>query len=245
MASNPPGKCCTVAVKHDGKPTGSIEKVGGIESYVAYPADKSTENAVLILTDIFGHEFVNSQLIADQYAANGYYTVVPDLFNKDPVPAQMPEGFNLMGWLQNHLVQHVEPIVQSVVQGLRSEKGTKRVGGVGYCFGAKYVVRALKPGNIDVGYVAHPSFVDADELKAINGPLSIAAAETDDIFPAPKRRESEDILVDIKATYQMNLFSGVEHGFAVRGDVSKKHVKFAKEQAFYQAVAWFDEYLKA
>ena len=31
---------------------------------------------------------------------------------------------------------------------------------------------------MDVGYVAHPSFVEADELKAIKGPLSIAAAGT-------------------------------------------------------------------
>ena len=44
--------------------------------------------------------------------------------------------------------------------------------------------------------------------------------------------------------YQINLFSHVEHGFAVRADLSKKPVKFAKEQAFYQAVQWFDEYLK-
>jgi hypothetical protein len=42
----------------------------------------------------------------------------------------------------------------------------------------------------------------------------------------------------------MNLFSDVEHGFAVRADISKPRVKFAKEQAFYQAVAWFDEYVK-
>lgn len=70
-------------------------------------------------------------------------------------------------------------------------------------------------------------------------------AETDSIFPAPKRRESEDILVDIKATYQINLFSGVSHGFAVRGDLSQRQIKWAKEQAFYQAVAWFDEHVKA
>jgi dienelactone hydrolase len=44
--------------------------------------------------------------------------------------------------------------------------------------------------------------------------------------------------------YQLNLFSDVEHGFAVRCDLSKKPAKFAKEQAFLQAVAWFDEYLK-
>lgn len=31
-------------------------------SYVSYPENKSTENAVVILTDIFGHEFINAQL---------------------------------------------------------------------------------------------------------------------------------------------------------------------------------------
>lgn len=44
--------------------------------------------------------------------------------------------------------------------------------------------------------------------------------------------------------YQLTLYSGVEHGFAVRADISKPHVKFAKEAAFLQAVQWFDEYLK-
>ena len=113
------------------------------------------------------------------------YVVVPDLFNKDTVPLNMA-GFDFMGWLQNHLVPNVEPIVSAVVKALRADKGAKRVGGVGYCFGAKYVVRALAPGNIDVGYVAHPSFVDADELRAIKGPLSIAAAgmSSFSIFPS-------------------------------------------------------------
>lgn len=43
--------------------------------------------------------------------------------------------------------------------------------------------------------------------------------------------------------YQINLFSGVEHGFAVRGDENKQVERFAKEQAFLQAVTWFNEFL--
>lgn len=68
--------------------------------------------------------------------------------------------------------------------------------------------------------------------------------ETDAIFPAEKRHESEAILKETKQLYQINLFSHVEHGFAVRVDLSQKEKKFAKEQAFYQAVQWFDEHLK-
>lgn len=106
----------------------------------------------------------------------------------------------------------------------------------------QYVVRHYKDG-IKVGYVAHPSFVDEDELAAITGPLSIAAAETDSIFPTEKRHKSEEILQKTGQPYQINLYSGVVHGFSVRCDLSKKVEKFAKEQAFFQAVQWFDEYL--
>ena len=101
-----------------------------------------------------------------------------------------------------------------------------------------------KDQGIDVGYVAHPSFVDADEIKALTGPFSIAAAETDQIFPAEKRRETEDLLKEMSIPYQISLYSDVEHGFAVRADTSKASVKFAKEAAFLQAVTWFDEFLK-
>lgn len=67
--------------------------------------------------------------------------------------------------------------------------------------------------------------------------------ETDSIFPAPKRYESEDILAKAGYPYQINLFSGVEHGFAVRGDPAQPVQRFAKESAFTQAVLWFNEYL--
>lgn len=45
------------------------------------------------------------------------------------------------------------------------------------------MVRHLRPdqGKIDAGYTAHPSFVQDDELKDIQGPLSISAAETDEV----------------------------------------------------------------
>jgi dienelactone hydrolase len=206
--------------------------------------------AILLLTDVLGNKFNNAQLIADQIAANGYSVIAPDLFHGDPVPINRPEGFDLMKWLKEgthglgHNVQTVDPVVKAAIKYMKEEMGVKRIGAVGYCFGAKYVVRELGEQSIVAGYCAHPSFVEADELKQIKGPFSISAAETDQIFPAEKRHESEVILKGTGQPYQINLFSGVEHGFAVRADLSKKHTKFAKEAAFMQAIAWFDEYLK-
>ena len=42
----------------------------------------------------------------------------------------------------------------------------------------------------------------------------------------------------------MFLYSDVEHGFATKGDLSHDKARFAKEQAFLQAVYWLDEYVK-
>lgn len=42
--------------------------------------------------------------------------------------------------------------------------------------------------------------------------------ETDHTFPAESRRRAEDILAEVKAVYYVQLFSGVSHGFATRGD---------------------------
>jgi len=244
MASNPPGKCCMVGVKHEGTAKGEIKKIGDFEAYFAYPENKSTQNAIIIVTDIFGHDFINAQLIADQFAANGYFVVMPDLFNKDPVPVDRPASFDLGAWLPKHSVPQVDPIVAATIKELRGPLGARRIGGVGYCFGGKYVVRFLKPGKFDVAYTAHPSFVDEAELAAVQGPLAISAAETDTIFPTEKRHQSEEILQKAGFPYQINLYSGVEHGYAVRGDISKKHIKYAKESSFLQAVQWFDEFLK-
>ncbi|KAL4889128.1 Alpha/Beta hydrolase protein [Aspergillus ambiguus] len=246
MASNAPGPCCVVGVKHEGEAQGSYKTIGDVETYISYPPNKSTERAILLLTDVIGHRFINAQLIADQFAANGFFVVVPDLFHGDPVQLNRPDGFDLMSWLQGppgHLPNRVDPVVQAVLDEMRNKMGCQRIGGVGYCFGAKYVVRFLRPGLCDAGYVAHPSFVEADELRKIQGPLSIAAAETDSIFPAPKRHQSEEILSEVGYPYQINLFSGVEHGFAVRADISKTPLRFAKEAAFVQAVSWLNQCL--
>ncbi|KAF2478189.1 alpha/beta-hydrolase [Lindgomyces ingoldianus] len=244
MASHPPGACCTIGVKHEGSAVGEVKKINDFRVYFSYPKDKSTHNAILLMTDVIGMDFINVQLIADQFAANGYFVVMPDLFNGDTVKLNPPEGFQIFEWLKSHLAPTVDPILEATLKEMRGSLGCKKIGGVGYCFGGKYVCRFLKEGKLDAGYTAHPSFVDKEELEGCEGPLSIAAAETDQVFPAAKRRETEDILLNMKIPYQINLFSDVVHGFAVKADLSNRRIKFAKEQAFLQAVHWFDEYVK-
>ena len=90
----------------------------------------------------------------------------------------MPADFDFPSWKATKMPREndVDPIFKETIKYLRGELGVKRLGGVGYCFGGKYVCRWLKPGGLDAGFTAHPSFVEVEELKGIQGPLSIAAA---------------------------------------------------------------------
>jgi len=78
--------------------------------------------------------------MADQFAANGYYTIIPDLFNGDPMKLNPPEGFEFPKWLTTgtggknpHTFEYVDPIVEKSIKYLQ-DKGYKKIGAVGYCF---------------------------------------------------------------------------------------------------------------
>lgn len=69
----------------------------------------------------------------------------------------------------------MQKIVDAVYAEIKTQFNPEAIGAVGYCFGAKFVVR-LMDGRIGAGYVAHPSFVTLEEVAAIKAPLCISAA---------------------------------------------------------------------
>lgn len=86
----------------------------------------------------------NAQLIADQYAANGYLTLIPDLFNGDQIAVNELGKVDIMKRLTEgsdgknpHTKEYIDPIVEDSIRYLKEEYGIKKLGAAGYCFGAK------------------------------------------------------------------------------------------------------------
>ena len=68
----------------DGNPSGTVQKVDGVDAYfISVPKSSTTQKfGVILLTDAFGLELVNSKLIADRIANElGCDVWVPDLFD--------------------------------------------------------------------------------------------------------------------------------------------------------------------
>lgn len=205
-------------------------------------------NCDVIMPDQFGGERrVPASKIP--YFPDGKEAVPAPEDGSDNVPrpypkVQTPEEFEI--WKKTFDAPAVDPLLETIVQYIRKTYGEDvKIGGVGYCFGGRFIMRLMGSGVIDVGVVNHPSFYTLDEVAKLGSDkrLAIYAAETDDIHTPERRRETEDVLTKAGATWMSTVFSATEHGFSVRGDLSIKMVRLAKERAFKGAIEWFKDWL--
>ncbi|RYP47153.1 hypothetical protein DL768_006763 [Monosporascus sp. mg162] len=214
-----------------------------METYFSKPPGESMEDAILLFTDAMGITFENNKLLADSFAANGYFVVMPDLFRGDAVPLDRPRNWSQTAWFRNHLPSDVGPVVRAVLREMQGS-GCRAIAGVGYSIGNKYLSRFLRSGYLRAGFMAHPTWVEEEDILSIERPVSIAFAGGDGYVNRLQRQKIEMMLTEAKVPFQTTLFSDVPHGFAVRHIHDKKYNKFAKEQAFLQAIQWLDFYIK-
>lgn len=244
---------CLETIRHEGTPAGTIETIeGGHRVYIAKPKQKQHDDAaLLVLPDVFGMDHSNSKLIADGFAENGLLTYMPDIFNGDPVPPDYPNSpnFSIDEWRPNHGPQQTRPALDATLQLLKKQ-GVGKIFAVGYCFGARYVFDVAFEGTLRAAAVAHPSLLkvpeDFERLASLEPkvPFLFNTCERDRQFPVESQAKADEILGPLgDKLYKRNYYPDIDHGFAIRGDLSKSHIKAAKEAAFNQTVEWFKQHL--
>lgn len=70
---------CVSGAVHEGTPTGTEITLAGLPTYAV--GDEASKRIVIFGHDIFGWKFVNTRLLADEYAARGFRVLVPDLYD--------------------------------------------------------------------------------------------------------------------------------------------------------------------
>ncbi|KAI1385910.1 alpha/beta-hydrolase [Hypoxylon trugodes] len=228
-------------IAHSGDPVGKEQVYNGINMYVT---GNTSDTGVLYLTDVYGIQLLENKLLADSFGRAGYLTVAPDMFNGTPAAADInvpTPGFNAQGFIEDHAPNVTDPILATAIDFMRTELKVKKIVATGYCFGGRYAFRLLAEGKgASVGFAAHPSFLEDGEISAITGPASIAAADGDQMTPPERRTQVEALLLNTTHPYSYSLYGGVSHGFGVRANISDPKQKFGKEEAFFQAIRWFN-----
>jgi len=192
-------------------------------------------------------------MLADDFASNGYKTIIPDYLNNDPVPADAlgpGSDYDVIAWFTKHTQEATRPPLDKLIGALKAA-GVTKFGATGYCFGGRYVFDLAFDNVIHAAVANHPTFIaapeDLERYKASSkAPLLINSCEVDKQFPATHQAKADEILGGGKFApgYRREYFPGCTHGFAVRGDISIPEVKAGKEGAFKAAIAWFNTHLK-
>ncbi|KAF8193917.1 dienelactone hydrolase [Mycena galopus ATCC 62051] len=256
VLAKPPGDCCLNCYPHKGTPTGKFINIGEVNTYIAYPPSSDQQKRVILyFPDVRGIDsFTNGQLLCDYYASQGFLVLAIDYFRGDPVHVHRKNrddvttdpGFNFEDWKAKHQA-FAATAIPKWIEAAKNQFGTPetKYAVVGYCFGAPYVMDALSESSSTacVGAFGHPAFLNESHFVKCARPLFLSCAETDHTFPAPARHRAEEILTAGKRTFHIQLFSGVEHGFALRGNMDDPYERFTKEESANGIVRWFTKFM--
>ncbi|SPQ26366.1 70334634-0ffe-44a8-956d-b695947be566 [Thermothielavioides terrestris] len=211
-----------------GRAEGTWETIAGVETYISTPPEgKANGNVLLYFPDVWGM-FTNGLLVMDAFADAGYTVLGLDYFRGDPVWKHRKNrhdnsnpDFDYEAWKRKHTAFANEAVpkwVSCVASRYRQVNPETKFACVGYCFGAPYVCDELAKETVTAGAFAHPAFLKEHHFRNIKKPLFLSCSEVDHTFDVPSRRRALDILQQEGKVYHYQLFSGVEHGFALRGD---------------------------
>ncbi|KAF7311830.1 Dienelactone hydrolase [Mycena indigotica] len=263
VIAQPSAACCLEGYPHTGSPKGEFIHIAEVNTYVTRPPSKSQENRVILyFPDVWGIDvFQNGQLLCDYFAASGFLVLAMDYFRGDPVtrylktqgnPTTEP-GFDFQAWTDKHQA-FAQVAVPKWIAEVKEKYGgaDTKYACVGYCFGAPYVMDALSEATdwVSVGAFGHPAFLNESHFTKCSRPLLLSCAETDHTFPAESRHRAEAILTERaqqhqvqSLRFQIQLFSGVSHGFCLRGNMENAWERFTKEESANGIVRWFKMFM--
>jgi len=213
-----------------------------LQGYLAYDDSLSGKRpGVLMLHRRDGMSDLTLQN-TQMYARQGYVVFAPDIFGKDVRPKTVPEM-----QAQTAIYTKDRSLMRARTQAgfdvLHSNPmvDTSKVALVGYCFGGEVAVEFAETGAPIVGAVTiHGSFrgYPPEAAKNINGRLLILHGADDPVAPISEVVTLIDQLRAAKVSWELDLYSGTEHGFSTPKNAAEERAneesKFATARFFKQ-----------
>ncbi|XP_016848432.2 carboxymethylenebutenolidase homolog isoform X1 [Anolis carolinensis] len=216
-----------------------------INAYVCQP-DYDTNNAVILVHDIYGWQFPDTRYITDIFASNGYITICPDFFlGKEPWKPNN-HWHDFADWLKERDPMKVDKTTAVFMKCLKEKYKAMKIGVVGFSWGGMAVHHLmlknpeLKAGISDYGIIRDSE----DRYNLLNPTFFIFGGNDHTISPEQvtllERKLKDYCTVD----YKIKVYPGQVHGFAQckPEDMKPKDVPFM-EEARMDMIDWLNRYI--
>lgn len=220
---------------------------GSFSAYLASP-ESGRGPGLVLLQEIFG---VNAAMreLADDYAAAGFFALVPDLFWRlepgvelsDKTEAEWQQAFALM--------KRFDPVagladIQAAISHLRLQPVVNgHVGAVGYCLGGFLAYRTATHTDVDaaVGYYGMNIEKYLSEAAKITHPLMLHVAGKDEYHPPAAQAKVAAGLKD-NPLVTIHTYPDANHAFARPGGAhyDEASARLANERT----IAFFRQHLR-
>lgn len=193
---------------------------GAFGAYLALPRASSAGGApgIVLLQEIFG---VNEHIrgVAEQYAADGYAVLAPDLFWRQG--ARIELGYGEADWQravqlkQASDVNQAQADIRAAAQALRALPGVgARIASLGYCYGGLLSYHAAANGDVDAAVAYYGGGIQNALERAgdIHVPLMMHFGARDSHIPLDAVKQIAERFDD-RDNVEVHVYTEAEHGF--------------------------------
>lgn len=190
---------------------------GTFGAYLSLPRGGKGPGIVL-LQEIFG---VNQHIrnVADQYAADGYVVLAPDLFWRQG--ARIELGYDEAGWKRAVELMNATPMdtaqadVAATIKALRAHEGVEgKIASLGYCFGGRLSYHTAANGLVDAAICYYGGGIQnsLDRAEEIKVPMLMHFGSADSHIPIEAVKSIAERFDD-NDQVEIHVYPGAEHGF--------------------------------
>ena len=190
---------------------------GSFPAYLAVP-HLGKGPGIILLQEIFG---VNEHIrtVAEQYAADGYVVLVPDLFWREGTHIEL--GYDEAGWkravelMQASDNEHALTDIKATVAALRARPEVDgKIASIGYCMGGRLSYQTAAAGLVDTAVAYYGGGIQnkldlADQVKV---PLLMHFGGSDSHIPTEAVQSIAERF-EHREEVEIHIYPGAEHGF--------------------------------
>ena len=225
-------------------------------AFVARPASGKPAPVIVVVHEIFGvHEWIRD--MCRRFAQEGYYAIAPDLFARHGDATKVADFKQLVGTIVSKAPDaQVLTDIDTTYAWAGSHGGDgKRRGITGFCWGGRVVwLYAAHSAALNAGVAFYGRLVSEktalqplsaiEEVGKLKAPVLGQYGALDKGIPLKDVEAMRAALTKAGKSPPdaITVYEGADHGFMA--DYRPSYHEAAAKQAWAEALAWFDRYVK-